>query len=152
MLGHPDTKARLIRLTAWAGALGVLATGADHLEEYSANHFSSVPTIGTLFLLNFIGSLVIAAGLLAPLGRLGHRLKGRIRRASAAGGISLAGLSLIGLWISETSSLFGFTDNGTRPAIVAAIAAEAFTIVALSAYVVLSRGRGWPAGRLLPSP
>ena len=95
---------------------------------------------------------MIAAGLLIPLGRLGRGLASRIRMASALGGISLAGLSLIGLWISETSSLFGFTDNGTRPAIVAAIVAEAFTILALSAYVVLSRGRGWPGGRLLPSP
>ena len=149
MSTHKDL---LLRIASWAGALGVLATGADHLEEYTANHFSSVPTIGTLFLLNFIGSVVIAAGLLVPLPRIAPRSVRLVRMTSAAAGISLAGLSLLGLWISETSSLFGFTDNGTRPAIVAAIAAEAFTVISLCAYLVLSRRRGWRAGPLLPSP
>lgn len=147
-----DAKGFLTRLTAVAGALGVLATGADHLEEYSANHFSTVPTIGTLFLLNFIGSLVIAAGLLVPLRGMAPRSVRLVRMSSALAGISLAAFSLIGLWISETSSLFGFTDSGTRPAILAAIAAEVFTVVFLSAYLALSRGRGSRAGRLLPSP
>jgi hypothetical protein len=37
------------RLALIIGALAVLATGADHLEEYTANQFSTVPTIGPLF-------------------------------------------------------------------------------------------------------
>ena len=152
MTNRGNTPTLLTRLTLWAGALGVLAIGADHLEEYSANHFSSVPTIGVLFLLNFIGSVAIAAGLLIPLRPMAPRLVRAVRISSALAGISLATLSLLGLWISETSSLFGFTDNGTRSAIVAAIASEAFTIISLSAYLVLSRARGWHGGRLLPSP
>lgn len=151
-MSHHDTKSLLTRVTGVAGALGVLATGAVHLEEYSANHFSTVPTIGTLFLLNFIGSVVIAAGLLVPLRDIAPRTVRLVRISSALAGVGLAASSLIGLWISETSSLFGFTDYGTRPAILAAIAAEGFTVVFLSAYLALSRGRGSRAGRLLPSP
>ena len=48
------------------GALAVLATGADHLDEYAANGFSTVPTIGTLFLLNFVAATLIGVGLLLP--------------------------------------------------------------------------------------
>ena len=54
------------------------------------------------------------------------------------GGIGIATTSLLALWISETSSLFGFTDYGFRPTIVAAIVAESITVLALSAYLGLS--------------
>lgn len=113
------------------GALAVLATGADHLEEYAANNFASVPTIGTLFLLNFIAATIIGVGLLLPRAR-------PVRALLALGGIGLAGSSLIALWISETSSLFGFTDYGFRPAIVAAIVAELTAVIALTAYLALA--------------
>ena len=36
----------LARLALGVGAAATLATGADHLDEYAANHFSTVPTIG----------------------------------------------------------------------------------------------------------
>jgi hypothetical protein len=119
-------------LALGVGALAVLATGADHLEEYAANNFASVPTIGTLFLLNFIAATIIGVGLLLP------RLARPVRALLALGGIGLAGSSLIGLWISETSSLFGFTDYGFRPAIVAAIVAESTAVIALTAYLALA--------------
>jgi hypothetical protein len=120
------------------GALAVLATGADHLEEYAANGFASVPTIGTLFLLNFIAATIVGVALLLPLGRIAPRVADPARALLALGGIGIAGSSLVGLWISETSSLFGFTDNGFRPAIVAAIVAESTAIVALCAYLGLA--------------
>jgi hypothetical protein len=121
------------------GGLAVLAVGADHLEEYTANQFSSVPTIGTLFLLNFIAATAVGVGLLLPLERIAKHLAPRLRAALALSGIGIALSSLIGLWISETSSLFGFSDHGYRPAIVAAIAAEAVAILALGAYLALAR-------------
>jgi hypothetical protein len=131
------------------GGLALIAVGADHLEEYTANHFSSVPTIGTLFLLNFIAATVVGVALLLPLGRLVKRRVEPLRVLLAAAGISIAGASLVALWISETSGLFGFMDHGFRPAIVAGIVAEAVTIVTLSAYLVLvgagSRRRSAPA-------
>jgi len=52
------------------GALAVLATGIAHIEQYSVDDYSTVPTIGTLFLLNFIAAIVIAVGLIAPLRRV----------------------------------------------------------------------------------
>ena len=122
--------------------MAVLATGAVHLEEYTANHFSSVPTIGALFLLNFIAATAIGVGLLLPLGRIAGRMAQPVRALLALSGIGVAASSLLGLWISEQSSLFGFTDHGTRPAIVAAIVAETVAIVSLTAYLALSGVRG----------
>jgi hypothetical protein len=52
-------------------------------------------------------------------------------------GVGIGATSLIALWISESSSLFGFTDYGFRPTIVAAIVAESVAVVALSAYLAL---------------
>lgn len=136
---RPRTIAAQVALVI--GALAVLATGADHLEEYAANGFASVPTIGTLFLLNFISATIIGVALLLPLRRIAPRIGERVRALLALGGIGIAGTSLIGLWISESSSLFGFTDYGFRPAIVAAIVAESVAILALTAYLVLADAR-----------
>ncbi len=132
---HPRSVSALGALLT--GALALVAVGADHLEEYTANHFSTVPTIGTLFLLNFIAATVVGVALLLPLGRLVKRRAEKLRVLLAAGGIGIAAASLVALWISETSGLFGFMDHGYRPAIVAGIVAEAVTIVALSAYLAL---------------
>jgi hypothetical protein len=118
------------------GALAILATGADHLEEYAANQFSTVPTIGTLFLLNFIAATLVGIGLLVPLPK---RIAEPVRAMLALGGIAIAASSLVGLLITESSSLFGFMDHGYRPAIVAAIAAEGAAILGLSAYLSLTR-------------
>jgi len=119
------------------GAVAVLATGADHLDEYTANGFSTVPTIGTLFLLNFIAATLVGVGLLLPLRRLAKRFADPLRALLALSGIGIAAMSLIGLWISESSSLFGFTDYGFRPTIVLAIVAESIAIVALTAHLLL---------------
>ena len=130
----------LARLLLLVGALAVLATGADHLEEYAFNQFSTVPTIGTLFLLNFIAASVLGMGLLLAACRPGGS-RDVLRTLLALGGIGLAGSSLVALWISEHSVLFGFKDYGYRPAIVAAIVAEAVAVVALSGYLALAHRR-----------
>jgi hypothetical protein len=128
----------LAQLALVLGAAGVLATGADHLYEYWANQFSTVPTIGTLFLLNFISATVVGVALLLPLRRLIPRHAASLRALLAIGGIGIGAASLIALWISETSSLFGFTDSGFRPTILAAIVSESVAVVALIAYLVLA--------------
>ena len=120
------------------GAVAVLAAGADHLYEYWVNGFSTVPTIGTLFLLNFISATLVGIGLLLPLRRLVPRHAASLRALLAVGGIGIGAASLIGLWISETSSLFGFTDSGFRPTILAAVVSESVAVVALGAYLVLA--------------
>jgi hypothetical protein len=112
------------------GALAVLAVGAVHLDQYFAVHFAVVPVIGPLFALNFAGSVAIALGLfLPPLARL--------RVLLALGGIGLAATSAVFFFISEHRPLFGFEDYGYRPAILAALAAEAATVLLLGGYLGL---------------
>ena len=48
------------------GALAVLGLGAVHLEAYTGP-YSSIPTIGTFFVLNFVAATAISLILLAPL-------------------------------------------------------------------------------------
>lgn len=128
----------LARLALIIGAGAVLATGADHLYEYAAVGFSTVPTIGTLFFLNFLAGTIIGLGLLIPLRRFANQHADSLRGLFALSGIGLAMTSLVGLWISESSSLFGFTDYGFRSTIVVAIVAEATAVIALSAYLALA--------------
>jgi hypothetical protein len=138
MTAKRHTRPILARLTLVVGAAALLAAGADHLYEYAANGFSTVPTIGTLFLLNFIAATAVGMGLLLPWRRIAKRFADPLRALLALSAIGIAGTSLIGLWISESSSLFGFTDYGFRSTIVTAIVAESITILALSAYLALA--------------
>jgi len=132
------TRTIVARLALIVGAVAVLATGADHLEQYTVNQFSTVPTIGPLFLLNFIAATLVGVGLLLPFGLLVPRFADVIRAGLALAGIGIAATSLIGLWISEQSSLFGFSDHGFRSAIVVAIVSEAAAVLALSVYLALT--------------
>lgn len=113
------------------GAAAVLVIGAVHLEQYFGVHFRVVPVIGPMFLLNFIGTLVIAAGLLLPLRRL-HGL-------FALGGIGIGVVSFVFLELSEHGGIFGFQDYGYRAAIVVALAAEATAAILLAGYLLLRR-------------
>src|ERR1700759_544365 len=108
----------------YLGALAVLATGVAHIEQYAVDDYSSVPTIGTLFLLNFVAAVVIAVGLIVPLRRVTGRYTDAVRAVFAVGGIGLGVLSLAALFVSERSGLFGFVEHGYRMGIVVAIVAE----------------------------
>jgi hypothetical protein len=125
----------------YLGALAVLATGVAHIEQYAVDDYSTVPTIGTLFLLNFVAAIVIAIGLIVPLGRVTGRYATATRALFAVAGIGLAVFSLVGLFISETSGLFGFVEHGYRMAIVVAIVVEGVAAVFLVAFL-LANGRG----------
>jgi hypothetical protein len=92
--------------------------------------------IGPLFALNFAGATALALVLLLPLRRRGPVLQG----LAALGGIGLGLVSIAFLLLSERRPLFGFMDYGYRPAIVAALAAEAAAAVLLAAYLA-SRSR-----------
>jgi hypothetical protein len=137
-LARSPTRHRAIVAQAfrYLGALAVLATGVAHLEQYSVDNYSTVPTIGTLFLLNFIAAIVIAVGLIAPLQRVTGRYTDAVRAVFAVGGIGLAVGSLVGLFVSETTGLFGFVEHGYRMAIVVAIAVEVAATVFLCAFLV----------------
>jgi len=118
------------------GALAVLVVGAVHLEQYYAVHFNVVPTIGPLFLLNFVGATLIGLGLLIPLERMRP-----LHVLLSLGGIGLAATSFVFLFVSEHRLVFGFQDYGYRPAIIVALAAEAAAVLLLGGYLA-SRARG----------
>ena len=126
----------IAQFSRYLGALAVLATGAAHIEQYSVDNYSTVPTIGTLFLLNFIAAIVISVGLIAPLRRLIGRATDAVRAVFAVAGIGLAVLSLAALLISESSGLFGFVEHGYRMAIVVAIVVEVAATIFLVAFLI----------------
>jgi hypothetical protein len=128
-------RSTIARATLYLGAVAVLATGVDHIQQYYADDYSTVPTIGTLFFLNFVSAVVIAAGLIAPLRFLPRRHADAIRALFAVGGIGLGALSLAALFISESSGLFGFVEHGYRTPIALAIGAEAAAVVLLGIFL-----------------
>jgi hypothetical protein len=125
------------------GALSLLAVGAVHLQQY-LDLYSAIPTIGTLFVLNFAGATIVGVGLLAPVERLLGRLGGLAVVLLALAGIAQSATAFVFLWISERTPLFGFMEPGYDPdAILAARIAEVATIVLLGTFLIarlLSRG------------
>lgn len=118
------------------GALAVLATGAVHLYEFE-HFYSQIPTIGTLFFLNFLGATAIGLGLLAPIERVAGRYGNPLLVLLAAAGIALAAVAFAFLLISEQTPLFGFKEPGYDPTgIAAARGAEIATVLFLGAYLV----------------
>jgi hypothetical protein len=128
-------------LTPWlraAGALALFVIAADHLYEYFADHYSAIPTIGPLFLLNGIGATVLGLMLLVPWrALLGDRYSRWMLIAACLGGISLAAGALTGLFVAESRPLFGFMEVGYRTVVVVAIVAEVAAIVVLTALMAV---------------
>ncbi|MGZ6671045.1 MAG: hypothetical protein ACXVFM_01700 [Solirubrobacteraceae bacterium] len=107
-----------------------------HLQQY-LELYSAVPTIGTLFVLNFAGATVIGLALLAPIERVGGRLGGGAVALLAAGSVVLAVAAFVFLLISEHHPLFGFMEPGYDPAaITAARVAEVAAVALLGAFLV----------------
>jgi hypothetical protein len=116
------------------GALSLLAVGSIHLQQYF-ELYSEVPTIGTLFVLNFVAAAVVCVGLLAPLERLA-RWGGLARTVLALAGIAQAATAFVFLFVSERTPLFGFQEPGYDPsAITASRIAEVATVVFLGAFL-----------------
>jgi len=127
------------------GAILLLFVGADHYYEYSVDEYSVLPTIGTLFLLNFISATVIGVILLAPLDRVFHRF-GRITlQLASLSGFGIAATSLVALLVSEQTKLFGFMESNYRPAIIVALASEAAAAAILMLLFIASWGGRRPA-------
>jgi hypothetical protein len=133
-------RARGGRPTIWLaarvlGALSLLMVGAVHLQQYF-ELYSAIPTIGTLFVLNFVGATIVGLGLLAPVERLLGRVGGMILALLTLAGIAQAATAFVFLLISERTPLFGFMEPGYDPeAILAARAAEVTTVVFLGAFL-----------------
>jgi len=135
---------RSLSVVRYLGAAALLGVGIDHLQQYIGADYSVIPTIGTLFALNFAGSAAIALALVVPIGRAARHGR-QIRGGLAALGIAVAAGSLAALFVSEHTPLFGFMEYGYRQAIVVSIVLEGVAIVLLSAYLVGTAGR--PRGR-----
>jgi hypothetical protein len=128
------------------GALSVLAVGAVHLQQYNYL-YSSIPTIGTLFLLNFVGATAIGLGLLAPVERILGRLGAAALALLSLGGIGLSAIAFVFLLVAERTPLFGFQEPGYDPtAIMAARVSEIVAVVALAVFLVARFGWRKAAG------
>jgi hypothetical protein len=140
LLHAVERQARLSR-SLWlvvrsVGALSLLAVGAVHLQQYFSL-YSAIPTIGTLFVLNFVGATVIGLGLLAPVERLLGRAGNPVVSLLALAGAGQAATAFAFLLVSERTPLFGFMEPGyDPPAIMASRAAELVTVVLLGSLFV----------------
>jgi len=121
----------------YLGAISILL-GMDNSDQQDRDgaYFSVVPTIGTLFLLSFIGAGVTGVALLAPVRRLGRGIGDLILVLAALGAIGIAVGSLVSLLVSEYTPLFGFMESGYRLAVVLALAFDTLTAVFLGVFVL----------------
>jgi hypothetical protein len=138
------SRAVVARLGRYLGALALLGVGIDHIQQYYVDSYSAIPTIGTLFALNFVSATLVTLGLLAPVKRFAGRWAAPLLALFAMAGIGIAAGSLAGLLVSENGGLFGFMEVGYRQAIVISIVLEVATIVLLGLFLAttpISRGR-----------
>jgi hypothetical protein len=136
-----------LTITRTLGALALLAVGGVHYQQYHYAFYSSIPTIGPLFLVNFVAATVLGLFLLPPfrpLRRLGHLPD----LLAALGGIGVSAGAFVALLISEQTPLFGFREQGYRFAIVFALASEALAVILLALFLWSGRGslRRQPGG------
>jgi hypothetical protein len=118
------------------GAFSLLAVGVIHLQQYQ-ERYSAIPTIGTLFMLSFVGAVVVSTGLLSPVERLSERFGGIAVVVLALVGIGQAVTQFVFLAISQQRPLFGFQEPGYDPtAIHAAQVTEVATVVLLTTFLV----------------
>jgi hypothetical protein len=140
---QPPTSGHLrrFRIAQAVGALALFVIGGVHLEQYYVAFFRVIPTIGPLFLVNFIGGTLFGLILIVPLRRGAGRVWLLVDALTALAGIGLSVGAFAGLVVSEHTPLFGFMEHGYRLEIVIALAAEAAAIVSLSAFVACASRR-----------
>lgn len=124
-----------LRVARYVGALALLAVGLDHIEQFYVDSYWAIPTIGTLFALNFASATLVAVGITTPIERLAGRWGKRLLALLALSGIGIAAGSLAGLLVSEGSGLFGFREIGYRTPIVVSIVLEVATVLLLAAFL-----------------
>jgi hypothetical protein len=129
------------RIARAIGAVALLVVGGIHLEQYTVAHFSVIPTIGPLFLLNFIAATLLGLILLVPTRSSAGRPRLLADSLVALSGLGVSAGALAALLISEHAPLFGFMEHGYRLEIVIAIVAEAVAILSLGAFLALADQR-----------
>lgn len=139
-----------LTITRTLGALTLLVVGGVHFQQYQYEFYSSIPTIGPLFLANFIAATALGLFLLPPVRPSRGRLGKPLDRLAALAGIAVAAGALAALLISEHTPLFGFREHGYRFAIVLAISSEALAIAMLTLFLVCARDRAARQARNSP--
>ena len=124
-------------IARYLGAVSILLVGAVHAQQYYEAFFSVVPTIGTLFLLSFIGAGIFGTVLFAPVRLLGRRVGDLILAFAALGSISIALGTLVSLLISEYTPLFGFMESGYRLAVVLTLLFDGLTTLFLGVFLLI---------------
>jgi hypothetical protein len=122
------------------GALALLAMGALHLQQYYDAGYSAIPTIGTLFLLSFVGGVALGLALLLPVERLPGRAGTMAVPLLAFTGAAMAATAFAFLLISQQTPLFGWLETAKTSAITVALVSEAIATVALGAVAAMSIG------------
>jgi hypothetical protein len=120
------------------GALALLVVGGVHFQVYQYEFYSAIPTIGPLFLVNFVAATGLGLFLLVPI-RPPGRLGALVDRLAAIAGIGVAAGAFVGLLISEQTTLFGFREQGYRFVIVLALASEMVAVTVLSLFLARQR-------------
>ena len=132
---------RKVKLGDWrqpwlrvAGALLLVVSAGIHLVLYLTG-YRSIPTIGWLFLVQFLVAFVLAIGALVTHSRL-------VAVAGAAFALSTLGCYLLAVWIG----LFGYKEIRTRAGIAAGlIEVAAFATLALAVAIAGARQAAPPA-------
>lgn len=101
--------------------------GIVHFDLWN-DGYRHIPKIGPLFMANFVGSIALAAAVLAS------------RRAIVAWvGITFAAGSLVALVLSRTVGVFGFSEAIWTTQATKTLATEVGAIVALGAVLIMQR-------------
>jgi hypothetical protein len=122
----PGSRVGIVLLLAGriVGAGLLVWMGGIHLHLWSTG-YKHLPTIGTLFILNFVGAVVLAAAVLVSPRRF-------LALPSAAGAL-MAAATLVSLAISINVGLFGFTDFLDAPFVRLSIWVESAAFLVLGA-------------------
>jgi len=131
---------RKVKLGDWrqpwlrvAGAVLLVVSAGIHLDLYLTG-YRSIPTIGWLFLVQFLVAFVLAIGALVTHSRL-------VAVAGAAFALSTLGCYLLAVWIG----LFGYKEIRTRAGIAAGlIEVAAFATLALAVAIADARPAAAP--------
>jgi hypothetical protein len=128
------------------GAIAALVGGFAHLSLYN-DGYADIPSevgsigpfdIGDQFLLNTVGAIAIAIGLVVPLF---VRLPDLIWKLAAVGGIAWAAISLVASYFAKRTDggWFDFVDEpGLKPAPEAALSVFSEIVVLVSMIILLA--------------
>lgn len=129
---HPVAVLRLL------AAASLFAIGGVHIQQYIVQDYRVIPTIGPLFLLNFIAGTVLGLYFLVPARASVGRIRSIADTLAALFGLGLAIGGAVALIVSEHTPLFGFMEHGYRFAIVFTFASEGVAVVILGTLLVMS--------------